>query len=133
MMTFRKISAESTGRLITAYFTQELSDPEHDFRTLPGKVSDADGARLTSYYTGRDGRASWRPDMKPEIAAVLGIDPTIPPKNGQLNRLFEAKRADDGEDWSKNARKISAYDLTLAPHKSVTLAAEFAPTEAERA
>ncbi|MBV1835391.1 MobF family relaxase [Novacetimonas pomaceti] len=133
MMTFRKISAESSGRLITAYFTQELPDPEHDFRAHPGKVPDADGGRLTSYYTGRDGRASWRPDMQPKIAAVLGIDPRTPPKNVQLNRLFEAKRADNGDDWSRNARKISAYDLTLAPHKSVTLAAEFAPTEAERA
>lgn len=133
MMTFRKISAEGNGHMITAYFTQELPDPEHDFRTQPGKIPDADGARLTSYYTGRDGRASWRPDMKPEIAAALGIDPTTPPKNEQLSRLFEAKRADNGEDWSKNVRKISAYDLTLAPHKSVTLAAEFAPTEAERA
>ncbi|WP_308721276.1 MobF family relaxase [Komagataeibacter xylinus] len=133
MMTFRKISAESSGRLITAYFTQELPEPEHDFRTRPGKVPDADGGRLTSYYTGRDGRASWRPDMRPEIAAALGIDPKTPPKNAQLNRLFEAKRADNGDDWSRNARKISAYDLTLAPHKSVTLAAEFAPTEAERA
>ena len=47
---------------------------------------------------------------------------------GLLDRLFEAKRGDTGETWTEQKRKVSAYDLTLAPHKSVTLAAEFAAT-----
>ena len=50
-----------------------------------------------------------------------------------MDRLFEAKRADTGQAWSDQARKLSAYDLTLAPHKSVTLAAEFASSPAETA
>ncbi|GEN61484.1 hypothetical protein ANI02nite_33680 [Acetobacter nitrogenifigens DSM 23921 = NBRC 105050] len=132
-MTFRKISAACKGRLVTAYYTQEIPDPEVDFRLDPTKAPDGDGARLTSYYTGRDGRAAWRPDMSARAADVLGIDRFTPPTNAQLANLYEAKRADNGEAWSAHDRKISAYDLTLAPHKSVTLAAEFATTEAERA
>ncbi|WP_029604388.1 MobF family relaxase [Kozakia baliensis] len=133
MMTFRKISADCKGRLVTSYYTQELPDPEHDFRLEPGKVPDGDGARLTSYYTARDSRAAWRPDMRQSIADVLGIDRFSPPQNEQLARLYEGRRADNGEPWSAHERKISAYDLTLAPHKSVTLAAEFASTPAESA
>jgi len=133
MMTFRKISASSQGRLVTAYFTQDVPESEHDFAVDPGRVPDGDGRRLTSYYTGRDSRAAWRPDMKREIANALGIDPRVPPKDEQLNRLYEGKRADTGEAWSKHQRKLSAYDFQVAPHKSVSLAAEFAPTEAESA
>ncbi|WKE49663.1 relaxase domain-containing protein (plasmid) [Gluconobacter oxydans] len=55
------------------------------------------------------------------------------PTTDTLAALFEGKRADNGEQWSQAKRKISAYDLTMAPHKSVTLAAEFAPTHAEGA
>ena len=132
MMTFRKLSASSNGRLISAYFTENTPDPVHDFRTMPGKVPDS-GERLTSYYTGRDGRATWRPDMTQAVADVLGVDRRMPPKADDLARLFEAKRADNGDGWSANKRAISAYDLTLAPHKSVSLAAEFAQTPAETA
>lgn len=132
MMTFRKLSAASVGSLIAAYFTENTPDPTHDFRTMPGKQLDS-GERLTSYYTGRDGRATWRPDMGERVANALGIDRKAMPRSEELARLFEAKRADSGEAWSEHERKISAYDLTLAPHKSITLAAEFAPTPAESA
>ena len=71
--------------------------------------------------------------MPRSIAAALGIDPTRLPKDADLDRLFEAKRADTGEAWSERKRKNSAYDLTVAPHKSVTLAAEFAETPVEAA
>jgi len=54
------------------------------------------------------------------------------PRDGQLDALFEARRADTGEDWSQHVRKNSGFDFVFAPHKSVSLAAEFAPTEAER-
>ena len=40
---------------------------------------------------------------------------------------------DSGEKWSKQHRKISAFDFQTAPHKSVTLAAEFAKAPAEAA
>ncbi|GBQ25715.1 conjugal exonuclease V subunit alpha [Acetobacter estunensis NRIC 0472] len=132
-MTFRKISAMGRGDLIVAYLTEGEPDPLHDFRTEPGKVPDGDGSRLTSYYTGRDGRASWRPEMPAKVAAALGIDASKPPKNAELSKLFEASNAQTGEAWSDAQRKISAYDLTMAPHKSITLAAEFAPTAAEGA
>jgi hypothetical protein len=131
-MTFRKLAAESAGKLIRAYFTENTPQPAHDFRTDNGRVVDS-GGRLTSYYTGRDSRATWRPDMPSEVAKALGIDPRTMPKDADLDRLFEAKRADTGEAWTDQKRKVSAYDLTLAPHKSVTLAAEFAATAAESA
>ena len=131
-MTFRKLAAASAGKLIRAYFTENTPQPAHDFRTDPGRVLDS-GGRLTSYYTGRDSRATWRPDTPAEVAQALGIDPRTMPKDADLDRLFEAKRADTGEAWTEQKRKVSAYDLTLAPHKSVTLAAEFAATAAESA
>jgi TrwC relaxase/AAA domain len=131
-MTFRKLAADSAGKLIRAYFTENSPQPAHDFRTDPGRVLDS-GGRLTSYYTGRDSRATWRPDMPLEVAKALGIDPRGMPKDADLDRLFEAKRGDTGEAWTEHKRKVSAYDLTLAPHKSVTLAAEFAATPAESA
>ena len=132
MMTFRKLAADSAGKLIRAYFTENSPETTHDFRTNPDKQLDS-GGRLTSYYTGRDGRATWRPDMAAPLAAALGVDHHTMPKNADLDRLFEAKRADTGEAWSEHKRKLSAFDLTLAPHKSVTLAAEFAATAAESA
>ncbi|WP_424140223.1 MobF family relaxase [Roseomonas chloroacetimidivorans] len=132
MMTFRKLAASSAGKLIRAYFTENTPEPIHDPATTPGQHLDP-GGRLTAYYTGRDSRATWRPDMPQAVAKVLGIDPSRMPRDAQLDRLFEAKRADNGEAWSSQERKISAYDLTMASHKSVTLAAEFAGTPAESA
>ena len=132
MMTFRKLAAESAGKLIRAYFTENTPQPDHDFRTDLGRQVDS-GGRLTSYYTGRDGRATWRPDLSPAVAAAMGVDPNSMPRDADLDRLFEAKRADTGAAWSEHKRGISAFDLTLAPHKSITLAAEFAPTAAEGA
>ncbi len=132
MMTFRKLAADSAGKLIRAYFTENTPQPTHDFRTEVGKELDS-GGRLTSYYTGRDSRATWRPDMPANVARALGVDARTMPKDADLDRLFEAKRGDTGEAWTEHKRKVSAYDLTLAPHKSVTLAAEFASTAAESA
>ncbi|APT60333.1 conjugal transfer protein TraA (plasmid) [Roseomonas gilardii] len=132
MMTFRKLSAAGSGKLLRAYFTENSPEPARDPATTPGRHLDP-GGRLTAYYTGRDSRASWRPDMPRAIANALGIDTTRMPKDEALDRLFEARRADTGEAWSGQKREISAYDLTLAPHKSVSLAAEFAATPAERA
>ena len=132
MMTFRKLAAASAGKLLRAYFTENTPEPIHDPATTPGREADA-GGRLTNYYTGRESRATWRPDMPHLVAVALGIDPSRMPKDEQLDRLFEAKRADNGETWSQHDRKISGLDLTMAPHKSVTLAAEFAATPAESA
>jgi hypothetical protein len=133
MMTFRKLAANSDGKLIRAYLTEHSPEPEPGAELEPGARPDA-GGRLTAYYTGRDSRASWRPDMAPEMAQALGIDASRPPRDADLDRLFEAKRADTGEKWpSAKPRKISAYDLTTAPHKSVSLAAEFAASPAEAA
>jgi hypothetical protein len=91
------------------------------------------GERLTAYYTGRGERANWRPDMAPSVVAALGIANTrSSPRDGQLDALFEARRADNGADWSEHIRKNSGFDFVFAPHKSVLLAVEFEPTEAER-
>jgi len=132
-MTFRKLAANSDGKLIRAYLTEHAPEPEPGADLEPGARPDADG-RLTAYYTGRDSRAAWSPDMAPEAAEALGIDPTRAPTDAELDRLFEARRADTGEKWpTTRPREISAYDLTLAPHKSVSLAAEFAASPAEAA
>lgn len=132
MMTFRKLAAASDGKLIRAYFTEGKPETDPGAHPVSGPHLDSGGS-LTSYYTRRDGRATWRPDMPASVAKALGVDPTKLPKDAELDRLFEAKRADTGEAWSTRTRKVSAYDLTIAPHKSVTLAAEFAATLAERA
>ena len=71
--------------------------------------------------------------MAAPVAKALGVDHRSMPKDADLDRLFEARRGDTGEPWSQHPRKISAFDLTLSPHKSVTLAAEFAATPAETA
>jgi hypothetical protein len=135
MLNFAKVSAASDGALIRAYMTQEK--PEPDTLKVHGVAVDGreleTGARLTAYYTGRGERANWRPDMAPSVAAALGIAKTrSDPRDGELDALFEARRADTGADWSEHVRKNSGFDFVFAPHKSVSLAAEFAPTEAER-
>lgn len=132
MMTFRKLAAASAGHLLRAYFTEDTPEPSHPATIEKGRKLDP-GGRLTAYYTGRDSRATWRPDMPASVAGALGIDASRAPKNADLDRLFEAKRADTGAPWSEHPRKLSAYDLTIAPHKSVTLAAEFAQNPAEAA
>ena len=125
MMTFRTISAGGMGKLIRAYLTENSN-----FAPEPEEGSNA--AALTKYY-GRDARVSWRPDMAPEVAAALGIDITKPPTPEALDRLFEAKRGNDGGAWSAASRDISALDLTISPEKSVSLAFAFAKTDEERA
>jgi hypothetical protein len=55
------------------------------------------------------------------------------PRDADLSRLFEARRADTGEAWSKHSRKLSGFDLVFSPDKSVTLAVEFALTPSESA
>jgi hypothetical protein len=131
MMNFRKIAAASKGRLLLRYFTETTPEPIHP----PGVSADGrqleTGGRLVSYYTGRDSRATWRPDMPAIFAKAIGIDPRYMPRDAEMIRLFEAKRADTGEAWPGQQRKLSGFDLVFSPHKSVSLAAEFAPTPAE--
>jgi hypothetical protein len=136
MLNFCKVSAASDGAKIRDYMTQGKPEPE---KTEPragvdpaGRLLEP-GEKLTAYYTGREERASWRPDMPEAIAKALGIDPRQKPKDAELDNLFEARRADNGRAWSKHKREISGFDFLFAPHKSVSLAAEFAPTTAEAA
>jgi hypothetical protein len=133
MMNFRKIAAASKGVIILRYMTEDTPEPIH-----PPPVDEAgrqleEGGRLTSYYTGRDSRATWRPDMPRLIADAIGIDPRKMPRDKEMARLFEGRRADNGDAWSQHKRKLSGFDLVFSPHKSVTVAAEFAPTAAESA
>lgn len=148
MMTFRKLSADGAGKLIMAYLREHQMDAE------PGAEVSVDGSqenggRLNNYYTGREGRGDWGPGIGPLAARALGIDLSAPPTDEALCNLFEAKRADTGEEWhdiegdktAKQAgrkaggrkRSISGFDFTASPDKSVTLAAEFASTKAEQA
>ncbi|WP_215751201.1 MobF family relaxase [Gluconobacter sp. P5H9_d] len=137
MITYRKLSAAGAGKLIVAYLREHQLEPEKDVRfERNGEKSQFEtGDRLNSYYTGRDARGSWAPDMSERIASELGIDVTTRPTDEALARLFEGKRADTGEKWAGThaTREISGIDFTAAPDKSVTLAAEFASTKAEQA
>ena len=133
MMNFRKIAAASKGRLVLRYFTEDKPEPTH-----PPALDEAgrqleESGRLVAYYTGRDSRASWRPDMPVLVARAIGIDPHKMPRDAEMSRLFEARCADTGEPWTLHKRKLSGFDLVFSPHKSVSLAAEFAATPAETA
>ena len=133
MMNFRKIAAASKGRLLLRYFTENTPEPIHPpSLDAAGRQLD-EGGRLTAYYTGRDSRATWRPDMPLALAEAAGIDHRHMPQDIAMSHLFEGRRADTGEAWSKHPRKLSGFDLVFSPHKSVTLAAEFAATPAESA
>lgn len=120
MITQRKIAAADCGKAMANYVkeTTALSD---EYRAL--------GA----YYGGWDASGTWRPDMSDKIARALGIDRSQKPTAEVLERLFEAKRADNGEQWTNQKREISAVDLQSAVHKSVTLAIVRAKSVAERA
>ncbi|MGH7120583.1 MAG: relaxase domain-containing protein, partial [Acetobacteraceae bacterium] len=133
MMNFRKIAAASKGRLLLRYFTEDTPEPIHPRPIdVMGRQLE-EGGRLTAYYTSRDSRATWRPDMPAILAKAIGIDPRKMPRDAEMACLFEARRADDGRPWSQHKRKHSGIDLVFSPHKSISLAAEFAPTPAESA
>ncbi len=133
MITFRKFAAGSNGKLVRMYFTEaKLGQSAAQAPDAPGRPLEP-GSRLTDYYAGSDSGPQWRRDMPLPIARALGVNSHHAPKDEELDRLFEGKRADNGEDWSKHKRDISGYDFTFSPHKSVTLAAEFAASPAEAA
>src|SRR5271165_5959184 len=133
MMNFRKIAAASKGRLLLRYFTEDTPEPIHPPTLDAAGRQLEEGGRLTAYYTGRDIRATWRPDMPAILARTIGIDPHAMPRDAEMSRLFEGRRADNGEAWSHHKRKLSGFDLVFSPHKSISLAAEFAATPAESA
>jgi hypothetical protein len=139
MLNFCKIAAASKGYLVLRYFTEDTPEPAHPPGDGRGEALDEtgrqleEGGRLVAYYTGRDSRATWRPDMPGLVARAIGIDPHKLPRDAEMSRLFEGRRADNGEAWSRHKRKLSGFDLVFAPHKSVSLAAEFATTPAESA
>src|SRR4051812_22863473 len=100
MLNFRKIAAASNGKLIVRYFTENTPEPIHPpALDVNGRELDR-GGRLTAYYPGRDSRAPWRPDMPAAVARAVGIDPRFMPRDAEMTRLFEGKRADNGEAWS---------------------------------
>ena len=96
MMNFRKIAAGSKGRLVLRYFTEDTPEPTHPQALDEAGRQLEEGGRLVAYYTGRDSRASWRPDMPVLVARAIGIDPHKMPRDAEMSRLFEARRADNG-------------------------------------
>lgn len=136
MLNFAKVAASSDGAKMRAYLTQEAPDPET--LTVSGinpSGRDLDsGETLTNYYTGRGETAIWREDMPEPVAAALGLkNARARPRYAELDPLFEARRADNGEAWTAQKRANSGFDFVFAPHKSVSLAAEFAKSPAEQA
>lgn len=133
MLNFQKISAACKGEILVEYYRGKPTE-----RSAPSAVDPAgreleSGDWLSAYYTGRDGQARLRPDMPSAVARALGLSIGRPPTDQELKNLFEARRADTGEAWSKHRREISGFDFVFAPHKSVTLAAEFAASPGEAA
>jgi hypothetical protein len=132
MITFRKLAAaHGTGRVLREY----LSSGTADALTRPPLTLSCTSVvpgPLVAYYSARSVPVAWRSDMPAGVARALGVDVTRPPQSAELDRLFEARRGDTGTPWSARFRTVCGYDFTAAPHKSVTLAAEFAadPTEA---
>jgi len=115
MMNFRKIAAASKGRLLLRYFTENTPEPIHPPGVdAAGRQLD-EGGRLTAYYTGRDSRATWRPDMPAALAEVAGIDHRHMPRDVAMSRLFEGRRADTGEQVPATARGVLAK---LQGHRS---------------
>ena len=114
MITFRKlaVAGPGRGRLLRRYFTEDTPEAE---RTSPGN------------------RVTWRTDLPVEIALLLGIDARRAPRDEEIDRLFEGRHTQTGEPWSKQTLDIAGFDLTVSPHVSVTLAAEFAQAAEETA
>jgi conjugative relaxase-like TrwC/TraI family protein len=133
MLGIRKISADSNGATVAAYYHDEIK-PTLDVGAGAAPVPNQEtGERVANYYTRTPDGATWSPDIDEKVAAALGINPTKAPDQKTIARLVEARRADTGEKWeAKSPRKVSALDLTFSPHKSWSLASAFAPTEAER-
>ena len=120
MMTHAKIAAAGSGKAIANYVKQAMA-LSSEYRILG------------TYYGGWDATGTWRRDMSAGIANALGIDQSQKPTVETLERLFEGRRADNGEKWTDQKREISAVDLQTAVHKSITLAIVRAKSDAERA
>lgn len=81
-----------------------------------------------------------RPDMAPEVAAMLGLDPARAATLEEVASLIEGVRADGhalpGDQRSaayKDRVHVTYYDFNTSAPKSVSIAFALAPTEAERA
>ena len=136
MLNFAKVAASSDGSKIRAYLTQDAPEPETlSISGISPNGRDLDtGEKLTQYYIGRGEPAAWQLDMPAKVAAALGIkDTRRAPRYAELDPLFEARRADTGDAWTSQKRTNSGFDFVFAPHKSISLAAEFAASEGERA
>lgn len=137
MISFRAISCHCDGEAIGSYFRNKNPFAEESFdETKPepdNAIAGKPSAVLAAYYAA-GGQGVWRDDMSPAMAESLGVDPRQPLADEQLGKLYEGRRADTGEHWpSRGPREISAYDFVFHPHKSVSLAIEFAESPAEAA
>lgn len=133
MLNFQKISAACKGEILAEYYGGEQTAQADPSGVDPAGRELESGDWLTAYYAARDERARFRQDMTRAVADALGISPARSPTSDELKNLFEARRADTGEAWSKQKREISSFDFVFAPHKSVSLAAQFAALPAEAA
>ena len=131
MMNFRKIAAASAG------CSSGISPKAPRSRSTGAgrrRRPDARGRRTPHRLLHRPGQPrGLATGHAGDPGQAIGIDPSQMPRDAEMARLFEARRADNGEAWSAHPRKLSGVDLVFSPDKSVTLAAEFAPTPAESA
>ena len=132
MMNFRKIAAASKGRLLLRYFTEDTPEPIHPPTLDAAGRQLEEGGRLTAYYTGRDSRATWRPDMPAILARTIGIDPHAMPRDAEMSRLFEGRRADNGKAWGQPALQVIEKRLGLPVDANLSLVATLGQKTGDR-
>ena len=67
------------------------------------------------------------------LARAIGIDPEQMPRDAEMARLFEAGAPTTARPGRGTRASSRGFDLVFSPHKSVSLAAEFAATPSESA
>ena len=134
MLTYRTGAAGAPGvaKAMAEYLAKEAAAPglsEKMAEYYGEGLMNADGA-ITAAIPQRDMHAS--------IAGLLGIDPSKPLTTMQVASLLAGQRA-DGTDIpgkkkaSSKQVRIAYVDFTLSAPKSLSVALELAPTDAERA
>src|SRR5271166_562158 len=128
----RRFAAASKGRLLLRYFTEDTPEPIHPPTLDAAGRQLEEGGRLTAYYTGRDSRATWRPDMPAILARTIGIDPHAMPRDAEMSRLFEGRRADNGKAWGQPALQVIEKRLGLPVDANLSLVATLGQKTGDR-
>ena len=119
MINFRKLAVAQSGggQIMRKYFTENTPEPAHDPAQALERQPDA-GGRMTAYYTSRDSRATWRPDMPAEAAQAAWHQPAAHAARrrtgpvvrgaarGQRRNLVEARPEDQRLRLHRSAAQV---------------------------